>query len=198
MKITHAILTPPSIPYELAAHSGVALHQKTSQHLRTRIARFKDRAKKHLQRRREAAKRVGYQDGLVEGKAVFAKLTGDIIKCHHAAIEMAAERAKEIALRLADQLVQLHIDKLPESLLPLVNRATTLLRTSSNLVLLVHPRLHKSVESIRDLLPLGLRLEVNNAPGAPDFILASDSGAVEFAWREALAALAHETTVSAE
>lgn len=187
-----ARLMPPKVPLEITVESALGLHRDTNAQLTRRIALFKRRAAMHISRRCERAKTEGYKAGLAEGKAEFARLTQGIATCYNHASEVAAHQGQKLALLLADQIIESRISHLPESLLAWFNRAVALLRTNGDLILLVHPRLHKPVESVHQLFPPRLRIEVNTSPGAPDFTLTSASGAVEFAWREALEALTKE------
>jgi hypothetical protein len=180
---------PPEAPIEISLESALALHRNTQALFTHRIALFKRRAVRYISRRCERAKTRGYHAGLEEGKAEFADLSRGIAVCYQQASEVAAQEGQKLALLLADNIVESHISEIPKSLLAWFNRAAALLRANSTLILLIHPRLHKTVQQVTHLLPSGLRIEINSALGAPDFTLTGDSGAVEFSWREALEAL---------
>jgi flagellar biosynthesis/type III secretory pathway protein FliH len=131
----------------------------------------------------------GYTEGLQQGKAEFAEAALCLSQRYNEASKAAEQEAKELAVLLAEQVIETHIGQCSEPLSRSLHQAAELLRSTTPHVLLIHPRLEKIVSQVSHSLPTGIRTEVNRTPGAPDFILVGESGAVEFAWRSALKAV---------
>jgi hypothetical protein len=182
-------LIAPLQPIELSLQALVAARAEAIRTAAYRISCTARKAKNYLHLARRRHKQRGYEEGKEDARREFSKWCSELPGLYQDVATIAQRDSQHLATLLAEQLLELHITQIPESLNLWLSRATEILASSRSLRLLYHHRLGPVFSKLAPCIPPHIVLLENPEQNSPDFILQGDSGAVEFAWRSALDAI---------
>jgi hypothetical protein len=181
-----AALIAPEHSADLSLEALIAARAEAITTTARRLSLAAEKAKKHARAFRCREEERGYEAGRLRANQDFHALCDELPRLYKEAATVAHRDAQTLAALLAEQILDLHITQIPESLLMWVTRASEILSSSRALTLLYHPRLTNTITQLKATIPGHITVRENSDPACPDFILNGDTGGVEFAWRSAL------------
>jgi len=164
----------------------VTITRAECEQIRTRV---RTRARASTLRLRERARRRGYRDGLAAAQREIGEVLARVRSAYDGAVQAAEKDTLTLALKLAEQIVEHTFSQEPLLFKPLLMRAVELLRKGQSFLLQYNERYTQTIQQIAPALPAGIILQPDPSMRDLDFVLTSNVGSVESAWRTALAEL---------
>jgi hypothetical protein len=179
-------LTAPSHPTELSLQILIAARADAAKRTAQRVSRAAQKTRKYAQTIHQRHRQRGYKEGKEEAHREFNQWCCELPRLYKDVATVAHRDSQQLATLLAEQLLELHITQIPDSLTIWLNRASEILASSRTLKLLYHRRLSAVFSQLAARIPPHVVVQENPDQHCPDFVLHGDTGTVEFAWRLAL------------
>jgi len=178
------------IPTQLAPDVTVQTFKRTIQIGRKVLCderkRSRQKACRYAKHIRERGFAKGYQEGLAAAKAECEATLRALRNCYEDAINAAKSDTHALATSLAERIIDTSLLERPEVLLAWIQEALQLLRRSRNLHLSYQPRYASVMQQVLNHLPQNITASADPCLLEADFTINSDSGGIEFSWRNAL------------
>jgi flagellar biosynthesis/type III secretory pathway protein FliH len=184
----------PDIPVQTFRHT-VSLGRQVICEERKRSRAKACRYAKHVRAR---GFEKGYQEGLAAAQAECAAALQALRNCYEEAINAAKSDTQALATNLAERIIDTTLMARPEVLLAWIQESLQILKRARSLHLAFQPRYQGIMEQVSEHLPDGVTIQADPSLTEADFILSSESGGVEFSWRDILRERPHYSPQEAQ
>lgn len=179
-----ARLRESSCSPELILESHRLVMRQAYREKETILRQARKRARSYVQH----ARRLGHESGYAAGEQECAEKFRTSIEAlgsrYREVSRLAQNEVAQSASELVEQIVESRLQASPTPLQSWIQQALGQLSSGRVLVLRYHPRYEEILSHIASVLPRDIRCEPDPSLGTRDFVIESETGAVECAWRE--------------